>query len=130
MRYVLQPLDIVMLATGADGRWGTPEYFTDFRGVTADATRFLVEQGIRVIGIDSFGFDPPFHRMLEQYRATGDKSALWPAHFYGRERPYCQIERLANLAAIPIKHGFKVACFPVKIRRAGAGWSRVVAITD
>jgi kynurenine formamidase len=124
----LRPLTIVLVRTGADARWGTPEYFTDFRGISAQATRWLLERGIKVIGVDSFGFDPPFHRMLEAYRASGDPGVLWPAHLLGREMPYCQIERLAGLDRIPRDREFLVACFPVKIRRAGAGPSRVVAI--
>lgn len=124
----LAPLDIVLVRTGADRHWGTPRYFTDFRGMTPEATRFLIERGVKVIGIDSFGFDPPFHRMLEAFRATGDPGVLWPAHLLGREMPYCQIERLAGIERIPVKSGFMVACFPVKVRGAGAGWSRVVAI--
>lgn len=126
--YTLAPLDIVLLRTGADRLWGSGRYFTDFRGVSREATAWLVEQGIKVIGVDSFGFDPPFARMLEDYQRTGDARTLWPAHVYGREREYCQIERLANLGAVPVTHGFQVACFPVKLRRAGAGWSRVVAM--
>ncbi len=39
-------------------------------------------------------------------------------------------ERLGNLGAIPKPFGFKVSCLPVKVRNAGAGWSRVVAIID
>jgi kynurenine formamidase len=42
---------------------------------------------------------------------------------------YCHIEKLANLEALP-PHGFRVACFPVKIRAASAGWTRAVAILD
>lgn len=126
----LRPLDIVLIRTGADLRWGTPAYFTNFRGVTAAATRYLLERGVKVIGVDSFGFDPPFGRMLEAYRKTGDPRVLWPAHLLGREIPYCQIERLAGLDRIPAERDFMVACFPVKIRRAGAGFSRVVAIVS
>jgi kynurenine formamidase len=40
------------------------------------------------------------------------------------------MEKLANLAAIGRPHGFKVSCFPVKIKRASAGWCRPVAIID
>lgn len=124
----LAPGDIVLIDTDAARLWGRPEYFTDFRGVTRAATRFLVESGVKVIGVDSFGFDPPFHRMLADWAATGDPAVLWPAHIYGREREYCQIERLANLSAIGRPTGFEVACFPIKIKDAGAGWARVVAI--
>lgn len=130
MEYTLKPFDIVLLRTGADRHWGKPEYFTDFRGVSREATEWLVAQGIKVIGIDSFGFDPPFHCMLENYQMKQRPDVLWPAHIYGREREYCQIERLANLDKIPIAWGFTVACFPIKIRSCGAGWSRVVAIVE
>jgi kynurenine formamidase len=128
--YTLKSHDIVLLYTGADRHWGKPDYFTNFRGVSREATEWLVLQGIRVIGIDSFGFDPPFHRMLSDYRKQQCPDVLWPAHIYGREREYCQIERLANLGDLPVHYGFSVACFPIKIRGCGAGWSRVVAMID
>jgi kynurenine formamidase len=37
------------------------------------------------------------------------------------------MEKLANLDKLP-PYGFKVACFPVKIEAASAGWTRAVAI--
>ena len=128
--YALKPLDIVLIRTDADRLWGTPAYFTSFRGLTREATAFLVTQGVKVIGVDTFGFDAPFDQMLENYNRSGDPGALWPAHMYGREREYCQIERLARLADIERPYGFKVACFPVKLRGCGAGWSRVVAVVE
>jgi kynurenine formamidase len=39
------------------------------------------------------------------------------------------IEKLHNLESLP-GNGFLVACFPVKIRAASAGWTRAVAILD
>jgi hypothetical protein len=126
--YTLNPLDIVLLYTGAEEKWGKPEYFTNFRGVSREATAWLIEQGIKVVGIDSFSFDPPFHRMLSQYQEQQQSDVLWPAHFYGRQREYCQIERLTNLKQIPVSSGFTVVCFPIKVKGCGAGWSRVVAI--
>ncbi len=130
MEYKIKQFDIVLLRTGADKYWGKPEYFTTFRGVTRCATEWLVLQGVKVIGIDSFGFDAPFHRMLSEYKEKQQSDVLWPAHLYGREREYCQIERLANLDKIPVNTGFTVACFPIKVRNCGAGWSRVVAIVN
>jgi kynurenine formamidase len=53
---------------------------------------------------------------------------LWPAHFVGRKREYCQIERLANLGALPAPTGFTVHALPVRITGAGAGWTRAVAL--
>lgn len=64
------------------------------------------------------------------YQKTKDKNVLWPAHVFGRKKEYCQIERLANLRHLPKPFGFKVACFPIKIAKCGAGWSRVVAFIE
>jgi cyclase len=122
-----QPLDIVLLHTGADERAGTAEYFTTFVGLTGDAVELLLDLGVRVIGTDAFSLDAPFPHIVSTYVATDDPAVLWPAHFVGRRREYCQIERLANLAALPRPYGFRVSCFPVKVAGAGAGWARAVA---
>jgi kynurenine formamidase len=55
---------------------------------------------------------------------------LWAAHFVGKEKEYCQIEKLANLEKIPQPFGFKVAVFPIKVEGASAGWARPVAIIE
>ncbi len=125
--YHPQPGDIALLHTGAAARAGTPAYFTDFVGLDGSATRALLDLGVRVIGTDAFSLDGPFPRIIERYRRTGDADVLWPAHFTGRDREYCQVERLSNLASLPHPHGFKFACFPVKIAGGGAGWTRAVA---
>ncbi|MGW0534443.1 cyclase family protein [Streptomyces sp. NPDC003032] len=128
--YRPQPLDIVLLNTGASQWVGTPRYFTDFAGLDGAATDHLLDLGVRVIGTDAFSLDAPFGHMIRTYQETGDRSVLWPAHFAGRRREYCQIERLAGLAELPRAHGFKVSCFPVKIAGAGAGWTRAVALVE
>ena len=46
-----------------------------------------------LIGIDTYGFDRPFGAMLSDFFQTRDPRHLWPAHFYGREREYIQIDR-------------------------------------
>ena len=51
------------------------------------------------------------------FAARGDGRYIWPAHFAGITREYCQIEKLANLDQIPRPHGFYVSCLPVKIER-------------
>jgi kynurenine formamidase len=128
--YELKPLDIVLLQTGCDAKLGSKDYFEQ-PGMGRESTLWLVqERGIRVIGIDAFGFDRPFAAMREDYQRTGDGRYIWPAHFAGIEAPYCQIEKLANLDALPRPHGFKVACFPIKVRRASAGFARVVAFVE
>ncbi|RKT55605.1 cyclase family protein [Saccharothrix australiensis] len=124
------PMDVVLLWTGADVHLGTRKYFSEFTGLDGDAVRLLLDAGVRVIGTDAFSLDAPFPIIIERYLATGDRSVLWPAHFAGREREYCQIERLGSLGALPAPTGFRVVCFPVKLARAGAGWARAVAMLD
>ncbi|WP_184918810.1 cyclase family protein [Saccharothrix ecbatanensis] len=125
-----EPMDIVLLRTGATRHAGTQLYFTDFIGLDGSAVHLLLDLGVRVIGTDAFSLDAPFGTIIEEYNRTGDRSVLWPAHFAGREREYCQIERLNNLDALPAPFGFQVSCFPVKITGAGAGWTRAVAIVS
>jgi cyclase len=128
--YSPEPMDIALLYTGAADRVGTPAYFTDFVGLDRSATEFLLDRGVRVIGTDAFSLDAPFTYIMNTFKRTGDREVLWPAHFVGREREYCQIERLANLETLPRPFGFTVTCFPVKIMNAGAGWARAVAMID
>jgi len=122
--------EIVMVWTGADALWGSADYLSSYPGLTGPATKFLVESGVRVIGIDAWGLDRPAPVMIEEYRRTGDNSCLWPAHIYGREREYLQLEKLANLGDLPGPTGYTVCCFPTRIAGAGAGWTRVVALVD
>jgi kynurenine formamidase len=88
---------------------------------------WLVERGVHVIGIDAWTLDRPFSDMAADFKRTGDGRVLWPAHYAGLEREYCQIEKLANLESIPGPTGFYVSCLPVKIKGASAGWCRAVA---
>ncbi|MBI2881548.1 MAG: cyclase family protein [Candidatus Tectomicrobia bacterium] len=120
---------IVLIRTDAYKKWETPEYPNAHPGMSAEATAYLIKKGIRVMGIDAYGFDRPFAAMAKDYKA-GDKGALWPSHVLGRKMPYTHIEKLAYLDRLPRPFGFKVAAFPVKIARASAGWVRCVAIFE
>jgi kynurenine formamidase len=130
INYQIKEGDIVLIRTDAYKRWGKNAYLTEHPGMSAEATLWLIEQGVKIIGIDAYGFDRPFKHMFNDYRKTRDNKNLWPAHFVGRVKEYCHIEKLANLDKIPKPYGFKVACFPIKIRKASAGWARVVAIIE
>lgn len=122
--------EIVLLHTGASAYAGTPKYFTDFVGLDGSAVALLLDLGVKVIGTDAFSLDGPFTYMIEEYQRTGDRSFLWPAHFAGREREYCQIENLSSLHLLPSATGFTVSCPPVKIKGSGAGWTRAIALVE
>lgn len=127
--YALKPRDIVLLRTGADKFFGTKDYLTNYPGVSPEAIGFILDAGVKIIGVDTLGFDRPYKFMMQDFLRTHDGRYLWPAHFFGRKREYAHIERLTNLDKLP-PFGFKVVCFPVKIKDVGASWSRVVAILE
>ena len=128
--YTLRPLDIVLLHTGCDKHWGTDTYLEMQSGLGAKGTAWLLDRGVRVIGIDAWTVDRPLMSMADAYRRTGDKNELWPSHMYGRKHEYLQIEKLANLDRLPRPVGFTVAAFPVKFAGCTAGWTRAVAILE
>lgn len=125
----LAPGEIVLLYTGSDRFFGSPEYFSNYPGIDVSAIDYLLDRGIRIFGVDTMGIDRPYRLMLKEFLAEGKTAALYPSHFHGRQREFIHIERLANLGALPDR-GFKVSCFPVKIKRTGAAWSRVVAFIE
>lgn len=126
----LSPGEIVLIETGADDLWGTQAYTTDFPGMGAEGTKYLVDQGVTVIGTDAYGFDKPFAEMGRRFVESGDDEELWPAHFAGREVEYCQIESMANLDRLPRRTNVPFVAFPVEIRGASAGWVRPVAFVE
>jgi kynurenine formamidase len=126
--YTLKPFDIVLMRTDTSKYFKQPGYDMKHSGLTREVTEWMVDQGVRLIGIDAWGLDRPFNVMIPE--AKNHISQFWDAHLLGREKEYCQIEKLANLDQIPHPFGFKVVAFPVNLRSASAGWSRVVAIIE
>ena len=57
--YSLKPLDIVLIKTGASAFYGQPRCDNMNGGMTCEATIWLGNQDIRVVGIDSGCWDPP-----------------------------------------------------------------------
>ncbi|MCM8823887.1 MAG: cyclase family protein [Candidatus Omnitrophica bacterium] len=127
INYKIKPLDIVLLWTGRDKLYGKKDYFSDYPGVDVSCIDYLLDRGVKIFGIDTMGIDLPYSKMLKDFSNSKDTKKLYPAHFYGRKREFIHIERLANLDELP-DYGFKVICFPVKIRGTGASWARVVAV--
>jgi kynurenine formamidase len=121
------PGEIVLIHTGRDAFYERPDYIALGPGVTAAATRWLVQRGVRVMGIDAWGWDRPLHLQAADALRERRTGIFWEAHQAGLR--YCQIERLANLGQLP-PSGFQVACFPLRVTGASAAPARVVAILD
>ena len=129
IEHTLRPLEIVVVNTRAGAAYGRSDYVAAGAGMGREATLYLLERGVRVTGTDAWSWDAPFVHTRAKFEASGDTSLIWEGHKAGRDIGYCHLEKLHNLEALP-PHGFTIACFPVKIRAASAGWTRAVALLD
>lgn len=123
--HALQARDIVLMWTGRDALYDRSDYWLHGPGVTVEATHWLFDRGVRVMGIDAWGWDRPLPMQAEEAIAKNEAGIFWAAH--QADLPYSQIERLCNLGAIPAT-GFTVSCFPLRLERGSAAPARVVAI--
>jgi kynurenine formamidase len=123
----LQPFDIVVINTRAGQRYGQPDYVSSGCGMGREATLYLAQRGVKIVGTDGWSWDAPFVHTAKRWAQTHDPSIIWEGHKAGREIGYFQMEKLHNLEALPA-NGFEIICFPVKIHKASAGWIRAVAL--
>jgi kynurenine formamidase len=119
--------DIVLVHTGRDEFYGRPDYIDRGPGVSAGATAWLYERGVRVMGIDAWGWDRPLREQAADALERDATGVFWEAHQV--DLAYSQIERLVGLGQLP-PSGFTVACFPLPIAGASAAPARVVAILE
>ncbi len=125
----LAPKEIVVVNTRAGAAYGGDDYVDAGCGMGREATLYLLERGVRVTGTDAWSWDAPFSFTARRYAECKDAAIIWEGHRAGRNIGYCHLEKLHNLESLP-DHGFTIACFPMKIRGASAGWTRAVAIID
>lgn len=126
--YTIKPYDIVLIRTDVSKHFKEPGYDQLHPGLRRSATEWLVDQGVKLIGIDAWGLDRPFEVTVPEAKAG--ESQFWESHLLGREKEYCQIEKLANLDQLPRPFGFTVIAFPVNLRATSGAWSRVVAMFE
>ena len=97
IHYTLKPFDIVLIRCDADKRIYNDDFVKIHVGVSAEATHWLIDQGIKVMGTDGWGLDIPLHLQVKEYLEKPRPGVIWAAHYVGREKEFCQIEKLANL---------------------------------
>lgn len=125
----LQPGDIVLVNTRAGSRYGHDDYVSAGCGMGRDATLFLTDRGVRLVGTDGWSWDPPLMAVVNRIRENGDWSQFWEGHKAGAETVYCHLEKLTNLDELP-GTGFQVIALPVKVAGGSAGWARPIAIIE
>lgn len=123
--YTIKPLDIVLIHTGDGdgGRNDTEDYFTQHCGMTGESTVWLIEQGVKMMGIDAPTFDAPVKTMFERKR-------FWEAHRVMNDHEYYHLENMMDFDRIGRSHGFKLSLFPVKWKGTTAAPVRAVAIIE
>jgi kynurenine formamidase len=127
--YRLKPMDIVLIRTDHTTRYlHTTDFEQTHPGMSVEATEWLVDQGIKVMGIDAYSFDMPSRKMAE-LRREGNSKDFFGSHYLARRKEYVHAEKLCNLDQLP-EFGFTVCMFPIKIERASGAWVRAVAIVS
>ena len=124
----LKPGNIVLIRTGRDQLSGE-DYVNRGTGMSAEATEWLIDQGIKVMGIDQWGWDLPLRYQAKTANREENPEIFWEGHRVGQRKEYLHMEQLVNLDSLPLT-GFKVAVFPLKIKGASAAPARVVAILE
>jgi kynurenine formamidase len=122
INYTLKERDIVLIQTGASAYNTEQRYLTDHCGMTAEATRYLISQGVRLMGTDAVTFDPPVWAMFE-------RKQFWEAHMVMMDEDYWHLENLVNLDQLP-SCNFKLSVFPIKWIGTTAAPVRAVGIID
>jgi kynurenine formamidase len=123
--YKIQPMDIVLIQTGVSVHYGQPDCELMNPGVTREATLWLADQGVKLVGIDSFCWDRPPRIMIAELK-EGIKGKYMQGHRAAGERGMCILEWLTHLEWLP-PFGFQICAFPVKVERASGSWVRAVA---
>ncbi len=129
INYTLKARDIVLIRTDCSQHFEEEQYQYLHPGMSREGTLWLIDQGIRVMGTDAWGWDASLDVLVAEFK-QGIKGRLWASHYAGKEREYCHMEKLCNLDKIPKPYGFLVFAFPMKIEKASGGWVRVVAIVE
>jgi arylformamidase len=95
----------VLLHTGGDRHWGTPDYLRDAPYLTAAAARWLVDHGARLVGIDAVNIDD-----------TGDGER--PAHTVLLAAGIPIVEHLTGLDQLP-PYGARFTAAPPRVAEFG-----------
>ena len=109
--------DIVLFHTATWNRYsGDKRYLTEFPGLGASASEWIVDKRIKTFGVDSPTPDNPV-------------STTYPCHMMCRREHITHYENLANLDQV-VNTRFTFVGFPLKLQGAHGGPTRAVAIVD
>lgn len=103
----------VLVHTGWDNYWNTEQYFEHHPHLTEDAALYLIEYGVKLVGIDSVNIDDT---------RGGER----PVHTQLLGAEVLIVEHLCNLQQLP-DEGFTFSALPPKFKGAGTFPVRALA---
>ena len=110
---LVQPGDIVLLFSGIATFFGTSNYFTDYPNITEGLANFLVQQKVKMIGID---WPSPDHESNLVHNILLKSNILI-------------LENLTNLIQLLNVPNFEIFAFPLKLE-TDSSLVRAVAVID
>ncbi len=87
-----KPLEIVVVNTAAGAKYGQAGYVDAGCGMGREATLYLLDRGVRVVGTDAWSWDAPFSFTRKRFADSGDARIIWEGHKAGRDIGYGQME--------------------------------------
>lgn len=105
---------IILIYTNWDKFWGSDKYFDNFPYLTTEATRYLVDSGIKTIGLDVISID-------------AIDAKIYSNHYIALECSVVIVENLRNLDLL-LEKEFIFSAFPLKIKSGDGSPVRAVAI--
>lgn len=112
----IEPNDVVIVKTGWSLHAEEDRYVTDYPGLTVDAAQFLLDSGMKALGVDSPDPDHP-------------EISGFPVHNLLLPKGVLIIENLSNLDQID-RRRFKFMALPLKLRAATGSPIRAVAVLE
>lgn len=108
--------NIVLINTGWDvKRSFSREFQEDFPGLSEDAANYIIDHGVKFMGIDTLGIEPYSHKDFPVHKIL-----------LGKNIPF--IEDLCNLQSLQDGKKYLIAALPLKIGDASGSMARVIAM--
>lgn len=125
----LKDYHIVLLKTGRDKYYGTPEYFRDLLNILPETIEWMIQQGMVMLGVDMVTIELDRYIYYPDSNLNPNDAERYPAHCLMKKYEWYMIENMANLTAIP-GSTCKFVGFPLKISKGSGGPMRAVAIIE
>lgn len=113
-RQEFSKMEFLLIYTGWEDKWESPQYFTDYPVLTPEAACFLSGMGLKGIGVDAISVDSP-------------DAHNYPVHLQLLNNNILIVENLTNLSLLR-QQEFMFACFPLPLKDGEASPIRAVGI--